>query len=468
MKKLLIASVIVLLAGLCVQAVRPRIVAHRGYWNTPGSAQNSIRSLVKADSIGADYAEFDVWMCSDDVLVLHHDAEAGPYVIPDTTSTVLRRDIRLSNGEPIPTLDEYLDVAKDLKIGLVFEIKWHWRTERENLCVKKCVEMINEKGLADRTIYITFSPNAHEELGKYGVPHYFLTGKSPEEMVGMGSTGPDFHYDVFYKNTDYIPEFKRLGMPINVWTVSTPEVTRYFINQDVDFITSDTPELAIKMIKETPDKKDVRVMNFNLEGAGSFDAAAAVIRAEHPDFVTLQGVGNSPELNRLAEVSEMYVYYEANGKDGVAVLSRLTPVETRSMTLPNQFRNTPCKAIVCTYDLGSAIKVNIASASMSDDNDVTREHQAEFITRHLQNAGIPAILGAGLNDTPGSKPWNVMRGRFGELSPDGVTFPAPVPDRKIDYLLSYPAEKVVKRDSYIRPSTASFHMPVVADVYVKY
>lgn len=468
MKKLLLASVIMLVAGICASAARPKVVAHRGYWNTEGSAQNSVRSLVKADSIGADCVEFDVWMTSDDVLVLHHDAEAGPFVIPDTTYAALRDNVKLPNGELIPRLDDYLDIAKGLDIDLVFEIKWHWRKEREDLCVKKCVEMINEKGLADRTIYITFSPNAHEQLGLYGVPHYFLTGKSPKELVEMGSTGPDFHYEVFYKNTDFIPEFKRLGMPVNVWTVSTPEITQYFIDQDVDYITTDTPELAIKLLKETPSSKDVRVMDFNLEGAESFDAAAAVIRAEHPDFVTIQGINNSPELNRLAEVAGMYIYYEANGRNGVAVMSRLTPEQVKSYTLPNQFRNTPCKAIVATYDLGSGIKVNVASASMSDDNDVTREHQAEFITRHLRDAGIPAILGSALNDKPKSKSWEIMRGRFGELGPDGVTFPTPVPDRKIDYLLSYPVDKVVKRDSYVRPSAASYHMPVVADITVKY
>lgn len=467
MKKLIFASLIMLLAGVCAQG-RPKVVAHRGYWKAAGSAQNSIRALVKADSIGADLAEFDVWLASDDVPMINHDAGIGGYVITETPSTVLRQNVRLSNGEVIPTLEQYLDTARTLDIGLAFEIKWHADTEREALCVRKSVEMINEKGLADRTIYITFSPTAHAELGKLGVPHYFLSGKTPQELADMGSDGPDFHYDVFYKNPDFIPEFKRRGMPVNVWTVSTPEITQYFIDRDVDYITTDTPELCLKLLRETPSKKDVRVMDFNLEGAESFDAAAAVIRAEHPDFVTLQGVRHSAELNRLAEVAEMFIYYEDNGKNGVAVMSRLTPSEVRSMTLPNQFRNTPCKAIVCTYDLGGAIRLNVASASMSDEDDTTRDHQAEFITRYLRDAGIPAVLGAGLNDTPGSKPAMTMKGRFTELGPADVTFPAPVADRKIDYLMSYPAEKVVKHDSYLRPTMAGYHLPVIADITVKY
>lgn len=28
-------------------AAKPKVVAHRGYWKTEGSAQNSIRALVK-------------------------------------------------------------------------------------------------------------------------------------------------------------------------------------------------------------------------------------------------------------------------------------------------------------------------------------------------------------------------------------------------------------------------------------
>ena len=207
MKKILLFSILTLVASLCVQAARPKVVAHRGYWKTAGSAQNSLRALIKADSIGADMAEFDVWIASDDVLMVNHDPVVDGYMIPDTPSTVLRQNVKLANGEPIRTVEEYLDAAKDLNIGLVYEIKWHVNTEREALCVKKSIEMINDRGLADRTIYITFSPTAHEELGKYGVPHYFLSGKTPQELVEMGSTGPDFHYDVFYKNTDFIPEF---------------------------------------------------------------------------------------------------------------------------------------------------------------------------------------------------------------------------------------------------------------------
>ena len=36
------------------------IIAHRGYWKTEGSAQNSIASLTKAQQLGIYGSEFDV------------------------------------------------------------------------------------------------------------------------------------------------------------------------------------------------------------------------------------------------------------------------------------------------------------------------------------------------------------------------------------------------------------------------
>ncbi|MBD5214731.1 MAG: hypothetical protein HDS75_07940 [Bacteroidales bacterium] len=469
MKKFIILSLAVAAGCAALHAERPKVVAHRGYWNTEGSAQNSIRSLVKADSIGADFAEFDVWLASDDVLVVNHDSEIGGYTIVNTPSTVLQENVRLANGEVIPTAEQYLDKAKELNVGLVYEIKWIGDEQRQRLCVQKSVEMVKAKGLADRTIYITFSPVAHDELGKQGVPHYYLTGASPEKLVEMGSDGPDFQFEVFYKNTDFIPEFKRLGMPINVWTPSTADHFTYFIDQDVDFITTDNPELLQKMLAETPSSVDVRVMDYNLDGAQTLDAIAANIAAEHPDFVTIQGVKSSQDLTVMAAKAGMYLYYTPAGdNNGVAVLSRRPAVETKSYVLPNQFRNTPCAAMVATFDLGHAIKVNIASADLTKENDVTRNHQAEFITRHLRDAGIPCILGTSLNDYPQSDSWKTMRGRFAEISGDQKTFPAPVPDAKMDYILSYPADKVTAKKSYVRPTAASYHMPTVADVTIAY
>ena len=91
-----------------------QIVAHRGYWKTEGSAQNSIASLEKAIEIGCRGSEIDLILTTDGVLVLHHDdAIAGKRVDASTYAEI--KDVKLSNGESLPTFDAFLAVARKQK-----------------------------------------------------------------------------------------------------------------------------------------------------------------------------------------------------------------------------------------------------------------------------------------------------------------------------------------------------------------
>ena len=74
MKKTAFFLASLLLGSAATFAQMTCVVAHRGYWDAEGSAQNSIRALVKADSIDCYGSEFDVWMTADGKLVVNHDA----------------------------------------------------------------------------------------------------------------------------------------------------------------------------------------------------------------------------------------------------------------------------------------------------------------------------------------------------------------------------------------------------------
>lgn len=231
-------------------AATPKVVAHRGYHQASGSAENSICSLVKADSIGADFCEFDVWLSADDVLFVNHNADINGIVIEQSTSAAIDT-CRLKNGEYIPRLENFLDTAATLSIGLVLEVKPHSDSDRESLAVDKIIKMVNDKQLADRTIYITFSENACRQLvAKSCRPVYYLTGVAPEKIVELGATGPDFHISHFRKNPDWIDTFHSMGMPVNIWTVNKADDIVYCIDNCADFITTNDPELTQRLIKE--------------------------------------------------------------------------------------------------------------------------------------------------------------------------------------------------------------------------
>lgn len=231
-----------------------KVVAHRGYWKTEGSAQNSIASLVKADSIKAHGSEFDVWLTADDNLVVNHDMVFKGVNFPEASMEEISA-IHLDNGENVPTLEEYLAMAlRHPDIRLVLEVKTHGNDSvRQTLACQKIVDMINGFKLQDRVDYIAFSLFACKELHRLSpeTPVYYLNGDlSPEEVKKLGFAGLDYSYKVFEKHPEWIDEAKNLGLEVNVWTVDDPEIMKGLILKDVDYITTNRPEELQQLLSQ--------------------------------------------------------------------------------------------------------------------------------------------------------------------------------------------------------------------------
>lgn len=256
MKRILL----ILLAGCLMTACSdkpagPQVVAHRGYWKTEGSAQNSISSLRNAGRIGAYGSEFDVNLTSDGVLVVNHDFTYHGLTIYETPLAELRCDtLLLANGEIIPTLDEYLAASKDYpQMKLVFELKSEGDPVYEATALPACVEAIRRAGVADRVEFISFSLSACREFARL-MPHNrveYLGGEiAPAELHEMGISGIDYHYSVFDEHPEWVDEAHKLGMVVNVWTVNAEEDIRRMLSYGIDHITTNEPELAQRLIKE--------------------------------------------------------------------------------------------------------------------------------------------------------------------------------------------------------------------------
>ena len=210
-----------LLVGLTAVA-QPKIVAHRGYWRTDGSAQNSITSLQKAAAVGCYGSEFDVWLTADGVPVVFHDATIDGIRIEDTTFATLMNH-RLQNGEFIPTLQQYLTEGSKIEgCQLILEIKPHRNEVRDKRIADMCVELVRTLGLEKKTEYISFSKVVCQRLHEITPDSKvaYLNGElAPAQIKEMGLTGIDYNEKVFVKHPEWLQEAKQLGVEVNVWTV---------------------------------------------------------------------------------------------------------------------------------------------------------------------------------------------------------------------------------------------------------
>ncbi len=249
MKRYFITFLVALAA--VVAGAETHVVAHRGYWDAPGAAQNSIRSLVKADSIACFGSEFDVWMTTDGVLYVNHDETINGVEIQKSTSAQVAGQ-RLKNGELIPTLDQYLKAGRRLKTHLVVELKPHADKAQEARAAAAIVKMVKKYGLERRVTYITFSLPGMKELIRLaprGTEVYYLNGElSPAELKALGSAGPDYNYHVMQQHPEWYQQSHDLGLKVNVWTVNTPDVMRECIDMGADYITTNAPELLQTML----------------------------------------------------------------------------------------------------------------------------------------------------------------------------------------------------------------------------
>lgn len=235
-----------------------KCVAHRGYYKSTKTAENSIEALVKAQQLGVWGSEFDVWITTDDVIVVNHDAtyptDAQSRKIQNSTFAQLS-DIRLSNGETIPTFEAFLTQgAKYTDVKLVCEVKSHSSSALSCKCVQKCIEMVKSRGMEDQMVWIAFDysvcKKVKELLPKAAV-QYLGGDKAPATLAADGITGLDYKTSVMNEHTDWFDAAHKLGLEVNVWTVDAEASMQEYMDYGADYITTNYPEKLLELLKHS-------------------------------------------------------------------------------------------------------------------------------------------------------------------------------------------------------------------------
>lgn len=233
-----------------------QVIAHRGFWKTEHSAQNSITALNKAAENKLYGSEFDVQLTADGVVVVNHDDTIQGFTIGKTNYDNLK-GLQLKNGEILPTLADYLQAGKkQAGIQLILEIKPHKTKEQEDQIAETTVKMVKEYGLEKQVEYISFSMNICEHLTKL-TPNsaiaYLKSDVAPKELKAKGINGIDYHYKAIEKHPEWVNEAHELDMKVNVWTVNNLKDIQKMIDLKVDYITTDQPLEVTDLIKKNKD-----------------------------------------------------------------------------------------------------------------------------------------------------------------------------------------------------------------------
>ncbi len=229
------------------------VIAHRGAWKTDGLPQNSRAALKKAIALGCYGSEFDVVITKDNVLVVNHDNDfLGIDVATSTYKDLLK--LRLKNGEKIPTVKEFIKIAKKQnKTKLIFELKpSKLGVERTKEAARLSVELIKKHKVEDLTEFITFDYEAAKEFVRVypEAKVYSLSSTSPERIKRDNLYGLDFNFAVYKNNPNYLDLARSLSLKTNVWTVNDPKNLQKCVELGFDFITTDEPELLFRLLNK--------------------------------------------------------------------------------------------------------------------------------------------------------------------------------------------------------------------------
>lgn len=232
------------------------ILGHRG---APDAAlENTLRSIDRALSRGADGIECDLRATSDGEIVLLHDADlsrvAGrPERLRRLTARAVR-SVELFGGLSIPTLDELLDLALDrsrrrgVPVFLDLELK---DADIED-AVARVIRRRSEPLV--RVLVTSFDARQMGRASRLGGP--FETGlldrgRRPRPVAAAGAAGCSW-LCFGARSLSMAARARRAGLRTLVWTVDEPALAETYRELGVDALCTNAPELMASLVTTPP------------------------------------------------------------------------------------------------------------------------------------------------------------------------------------------------------------------------
>lgn len=235
-----------------------KIIGHRG---AAGLAlENSTESIRAALKQVVDSIEFDVHRTRDNKLVVVHDKHTGRVAqekvrISEKTLDELRK-LPLKNGQPLPTLDDVLEILGSKSI--IIDIKDEDSSGELLQALKRHPEA-----------NVSFASFKHRELRQLHerrpeIPIYVLEHFSPIDIIhsaiSLGARGIGLNKWLMNPFTYYLAQ--RYNLELYVYTLNSPQLGRLFkhLYPAVDICT-DHPERFIDVRNGSTDKLQTKKLS---------------------------------------------------------------------------------------------------------------------------------------------------------------------------------------------------------------
>lgn len=247
-----------------------KVISHRGA--NKEAPQNTIPAFKRSLEIGCNGFETDIHLTDDGYPVICHN-----YTIDETSNgkgevrTIKLDELRSYDfgsyfdekfkGTQLPLLDEFLEVSKDEQVEIMnIEIKPPLDGNMD--IVKKTIDAVKEKGLFDKLLISSFSPEVLVECKRiepkcktgflYAPNKVFFYKKMLFGYVKFAkSINADYLHPHYLSVTKhYVKKLHKNGIKVNVWTVNKPETAEKLLKFGVDGLITDLPAMANELVEK--------------------------------------------------------------------------------------------------------------------------------------------------------------------------------------------------------------------------
>jgi glycerophosphoryl diester phosphodiesterase len=232
------------------------ITAHRG--SSSSAPENTISAIYRAIEDGAGYAEIDVQMSEDGVVIVYHDRTLKKLGNTTAINKLQYNEIIHADagqwfdneftGERIPRLEEIMEIAMN-KIKLNIELKMY---DPVSLLPDAVVRLIEINGFVNNCIVTSFDENAIRRIKKLN-PN-IKTGLivKSHRQINKQFLNSDINIisvKSHIVNSNLMKKTAKHNKEVHVWTVNDEKEMKRMLKAGVASIITDYPEKLIQLMK---------------------------------------------------------------------------------------------------------------------------------------------------------------------------------------------------------------------------